>query len=124
MKRGKYEFPPARRTYIPKPGKKEKRPLTIASPRDKVVQKAIQMVLEQPYEAIFLESSHGFRPRRGVGTAIKYIDTHFQSSHYVIEADFAKAFDTIPHDKLIEIMRRKIKCPKTLILIKSTLKAG
>jgi retron-type reverse transcriptase len=124
LKAGVYKFPPARRIYIPKPGKDDKRPLTIASPRDKIVQKAIQLVLEQEYEKIFLNSSHGFRPKRGTKTAIQYLEAKFQSSHYIIEADLSKAFDTIQHDKLMEILKKRIKCEKTLSLIKSGLKAG
>lgn len=121
LRAGTYKFPPAR---IPKPGKNEKRPLTIASPRDKIVQKAIQLVLEQEYEKIFLDSSHGFRPKRGTKTAIMYMDAKFQSSHYIIEADFSKAFDSIQHEKLMSILKEDIKCRKLLNLIKSSLKAG
>jgi group II intron reverse transcriptase/maturase len=124
LKNGKFQFPPARRVQIPKPGKKETRPLTIASPRDKIVQKAIQLVLNQIYEPKFLDSSHGFRPNRGTHTAIKQLDAKFQSVKYVIEADFSKAFDSISHEKLMEIIREDIKCHKTLKVIYSGLKAG
>lgn len=124
IRAGTYEFPPARRIQIPKPGKNETRPLTIASPRDKVVQKALQLVMEPIYENQFLDTSHGFRPRRGTRTAIQYLDAKFQSVHYVIEADFSKAFDTIPHKQLMETISREIECEKTLKLIKSSLKAG
>lgn len=124
LRAGIYEFPPARRIQIPKPGKSETRPLTIASPRDKIVQKAIQIVMEPLYEKQFLDTSHGFRPNRGTRTAIQYLDAKFQSVHYIIEADFSKAFDTIPHKKLMEIISREIRCEKTLKLINSGLKAG
>lgn len=124
LKAGTYKFNPARRIQIPKPGKKETRPLTIASPREKIVQKAIQLSMEQVYEKKFLDCSHGFRPNRGTKTAIRYIDAKFQSVHYIIEADFSKAFDKIQHNKLLEIMKEDIKCDKTLALIKSSLKAG
>src|SRR5438552_11637996 len=108
LKGGKYKFPPAMRIQIPKPGKKETRPLTIASPRDKIVQKAIQLVLEQEYEKIFLDSSHGFRPNRGTRTAMQYLEAKFQSSHYVIEADFSQAFPSIQHIKLMYILKENI----------------
>jgi group II intron reverse transcriptase/maturase len=124
MKSGKFQFPPARRIQIPKPGKKETRPLTIASPRDKIVQKAIQLVLNQVYEEKFLDCSHGFRPGRGTHTAIKQLEAEFQSVKYVIEADFSKAFDSIPHEKLMETLQMEIQCPKTLKIILSGLKAG
>ncbi|KAH0602353.1 uncharacterized protein H6S33_008828, partial [Morchella sextelata] len=64
LKAGTYSFPPAIRVEIPNPGKKQTIPLTIAAPRDKVVQKAMQMVMEPEYEKIFMESSHGFRPNK------------------------------------------------------------
>lgn len=125
LKAGTFQFPPARRIQIPKPGKKkETRPLTIASPRDKIIQKAIQLVVEPMFEEDFLDCSHGFRPERGTRTAITYIDSKFQSSWYIIEADLSKAFDSIQHKKLMEILKEKITCPKTLSLIRSGLKAG
>lgn len=124
LRGGTYNFPPARRIQIPKPGKNETRPLTIASPRDKLVQKAIQLVMEPVFEKIFLDCSHGFRPNKGTRTAMQYIDAKFQSCHYIIEADFSKAFDSIAHSKLMEHLKEIITCDKTLRLIKSGLKAG
>ena len=124
LRAGTYKFPPAQRIQIPKQGKKETRPLTIASPRDKIVQKAMQIVLERVYEPKFKETSHGFRPNKGTHTALQYIDAKFQSAHYVIEADISKAFDKIPHEKMMDILRKDIKCTKTLALILSGLKAG
>lgn len=124
LRAGTYKFPPARRTQIPKEGKTETRPLTIASPRDKIVQKAIQIILERVYEPKFLETSHGFRPNKGTHTALQYVDAKFQSVHYIIEADISKAFDKIPHSKMMDILKRNIHCTKTLALILSGLKAG
>jgi retron-type reverse transcriptase len=124
LRAGTFKFGPARRIHIPKPGKSTTRPLTVASPREKVVQKAIQQVMEPLYESSFLDSSHGFRPNRGSRTAMKYIDAKFQSSKYVIEADFSQAFPSIPHGKLMQLLKGKISCEKTLSLLKSGLKAG
>lgn len=124
LKSGKYKFNPARRIQIPKPGKKETRPLTIASPREKIVQKAMLLILERVYEGKFQESSHGFRPAKGTHTAMKQLESYFQSVRYVIEADFSKAFDSIQHDTLMDIIKEEIKCEKTLKLIESGLKAG
>jgi group II intron reverse transcriptase/maturase len=124
LRAGTFEFKPARRIQIPKPGKTETRPLTIASPREKVVQKAIQLIMERYYESKFLDTSHGFRPARGTHTAMRNLESQFQSVHYIIEADFSKAFDSIQHDALMAILKNDIKCEKTLKLIKSGLKAG
>lgn len=121
LKAGKYQFNPARRIQM---GKNETRPLTIASPREKIVQKAILLAMERLYENKFLDTSHGFRPARGTHTAMKQLEANFQSVRYIIEADFSKAFDSIQHDVLIGIIKEEIKCEKTLTLIKSGLKAG
>jgi len=124
IKAGKYKFPAARRVQIPKPGKKEKRPLGIASPRVKVVQKAMELVLNAIYEPIFKDTSHGFRPMKSQHSALQQIDQQFKGVVWFIEGDIAKYFDTINHSKLMEILKEKITCPKTLALIKSSLEAG
>lgn len=124
LKAGRFKFNPARRIQIPKPGKNETRPLTIASPREKIVQKAILLILERLYEGIFLESSHGFRPAKGTHTAMKQLESCFQSVRYIIEADFSKAFDSIQHKTLMGIIKEEVECTKTLRLIESGLKAG
>ena len=124
LKAVKFQFSPARRIQTPKPGKNETRPLTIAPPREKIVQKAIQLIMERLYEPMFLPSSHGFRPGRGTHTAMRQLDANFQSVRYVIEADFSKAFDSIQHDALMNIIKEEIKCEKTHKLIEKGLKAG
>jgi retron-type reverse transcriptase len=68
----KYEFVNMRRVYIGKPDGSQ-RPLTISPPRDKIVQKAIQLVLEPIYEPLFLANSHGFRPNKGCHTALEKV---------------------------------------------------
>lgn len=70
LKSGKFKFQPGRRVQIPKPTGGN-RPLTVASPRDKLVQEAMRMILEAIYEPLFMDSSHGFRPQRGCHTALK-----------------------------------------------------
>lgn len=121
---GAYNFTPARRILIPKPGKSTKRPLGIANPREKIVQKAIQVVLEIIYEPEFLDVSHGFRPKRGCHTAL--YELYRKGTHYAwaIEGDIEKCFDTIKHDVLVKLIARRIRDDKTLTLIRKTLKAG
>jgi retron-type reverse transcriptase len=110
--------------HIPKPGNKETRPLTIASPREKVVQKTMQMIMERFYEPKLLPTSPGFRPGKETHTAMKLLESNFQSVRYVLEADFSKAFDSIQHTSQMAIIKSEIQCEKTLKLIKSGLKTG
>jgi len=125
LKAGKYSFSPARRSYIPKPGNKKKmRPLTISSPRDKIVQKAILFILEAIYEPSFLDYSHGSRPGRGTHTALKYIKYKFKETKWCIEADIESNFPNINHKILMNLLKKRITCPKFLSLIKNSMKAG
>src|ERR1700731_4509555 len=79
IKNKPFRFKPGRRIQIPK-ASGGSRPLTIASPRDKIVQEAIRMILNAIYEPVFLENSHGFRPNKGCHTALKYVYTKFKSA--------------------------------------------
>lgn len=124
LKAGKFQFSPARRKMIPKPGKIPKRPLGIVNPRDKVVQKAMQLVLESIYEPSFLVNSHGFRPGKGTHTALYQAKNLFQGVHWVIEADFSKCFENIDHSILLNLLGKRIRCGKTLALVKRSLEAG
>ena len=124
LKNGKYKFQAAKKIWVPKAKSKDMRPLSIGSPRDKIVQKSIQQVMGEEYEKLFLDSSHGFRPNKGTHTAIQYIESKFQSVHYIIEADFSKAFDSISQKKLINLIKINCRCSKLLSLINNSLRAG
>jgi len=128
IKGGKFKFTPARRILIPKPGKPgQYRPLGIANPRQKIVQKALQLVLMIIYEDIFLPCSHGFRPGRGCHSALRDLQLltgNASAYNWVIEGDIKSFFDTIPHDLIMRLLGRTIDCPATLNLIRLALKAG
>jgi len=124
LKAGKYQFGLARRIMIPKVGKAGERPLTMASPREKVIQKAITMVLTEIFEPKFLETSHGFRPKRSCHTALQMVENTFRGVVWIIEADITKCFDRIDHRKLLKRLSEHIHCQKTRARIKSALKAG
>jgi len=122
---GNFNFKPARRKDIPKSSDKtKKRPLTISTPRDKIVQQAIYLILNAIYEPSFLDSSHGSRPKRGNHTALKHIKYYFTGVKWCIEADIESNFPSISHDILLNLLSRRISCQKFLALIKNSLKAG
>jgi nicotine oxidoreductase len=124
IKAGQYQFGLARRIMIPKVGKPGERPLTMASPREKVVQKAMALVFHEIFESKFLDYSHGFRPGRSCHSALQMVDRTFRGGKWVIEADLTKCFDRIPHKKLLDVLSRQIQCSKTLASVSSGLKAG
>lgn len=121
---GKYKFKAARRVYIPKKGSDKKRPLTISSPRDKVVQQAMYLVLNAIYEPSFLDVSHGSRPGRGTHTALKAIKSNFQGVKWCLEADIESNFPSISHNVLLSLLSKRISCTKFLSLVKRSIKAG
>lgn len=124
LRSGKYKFTPARRIYIPQPGMTQKQPLSIASLREKVVQKAMELVQSIIYEPMFLPCSHGFRPNKSTHSALKMIHEQSKGAAWFIQADITKCFEQIDHKKLIDMISQEIPCQKTLALIHSRLKAG
>jgi retron-type reverse transcriptase len=107
LKNESFKFQPGRRIMIPKPNGGE-RPLTIGSPRDKIVQEAMRMILEAIYEPLFKDCSHGFRPNRSCHTALKDVRRQFPSVNLVIEGDISKCFDSINHHRLMKLIESKI----------------
>lgn len=77
----KFQFRPARRLEIPKASGKGTRPLGIASPRDKIVQGAMLLILEAIFEPTFSTHSHGFRPNRGCHSALGEIKRTFTATN-------------------------------------------
>ena len=124
VKSGALKFTPARRVLVPKPGKKEKRPLGIGAPRDKIVQKGLQVLLEAIYEPMFLDCSHGFRPNKSTHSALRILYLKAHQHSWVIQGDISKCFDRIPHDVIKNLLKKNIVCDKTLTIILKALKVG
>lgn len=123
LKSESFKFSPQRRVIIPK-ASGGVRPLTIASPRDKIVQEAMRIVLQTIFEPTFLDVSHGFRPNKSCHSALKYIRNHFKPAVWFIEGDISKCFDSIPQDQLLILIQAKIRDRQFTKLIAKSLKAG
>jgi len=123
LKDESFRFSPGRRVQIPKPTG-GLRPLTVASPRDKLVQEVMRMILEVIFEPTFADTSHGFRPGKSCHTALKEIKQKFGVASWYIEGDLSKCFDSINHNKLITIIEEKISDRRFTNLIRKALKAG
>lgn len=115
---------PARRKYIPKPGKSEMRPLGVQGPEEKVVQAAVKRILEAIYEPRFLDCSYGFRPARGCHDALDYIDKHFDTITFIVEGDIKGMYDNVNHHRLIKLLERTIDDARFIRLIWKFLRAG
>lgn len=113
------------RVWIPKPGRREKRPLGIPTVRDRVVQTALRSVLEPIFERDFAEHSYGFRPGRGTKDALRRVDRLVKAGYtHAVDADLKSYFDSIPHDRLLERVRAKVSDGRVLALIEAFLEAG
>lgn len=125
LRSGQYCPQPVKRAWIEKPGSSDKRPLGVPVVRDRVVQGGLRHVLEPIFERDFAEQSYGFRPGRGCLDALRRVEELLMEGQvWVVDADLKSYFDTIPHERLLELISQRVVDGKILGLIEAFLKAG
>lgn len=124
LRDGSFRPQSIKRVHIPKPGTKETRPLGIPTVRDRVVQNALRHVLEPILERQFAEHSYGFRPNRGCKDALRRVDLLLKGGYkYTVDVDLKSYFDTIPHDRLLQELRKYVADNSVLGLVEKFLQA-
>lgn len=125
IRKGKYPWGSSSRTYIDKPGQPgKKRPITVPPFADRLVQKAIELVLQSIYEPFFerRNRSFGFRPNKGVHDAIAALLSYQNNgARSAIEGDVEAAYDTVDKERLLEVLQKRITDRKFINFLRERL---
>lgn len=126
LKRMGYRPGPKRRSYIPKEGNAKGRPLGVSNLEDKIVEAAVKRTLEPIYEAVFENSSYGYRPGRSQHGCLDALGHTIQQNRisHVVEADIRSFFDKVNHEWMIRFLRHRIGDQRVIRLIIRMLKSG
>ena len=126
LRRMGYRPGPKRRSYIPKSGSEKGRPLGISNLEDKIVEEATKRTLEPIYEAVFEDSSHGYRPERNQHKCLDALGRTIQQKkvNHIVEADVKSFFDKVNHEWMIKFLRHRIGDERVIRLIIRMLKSG
>ena len=126
LKRMGYRPGPKRRSYIPKAGSEKGRPLGISNLEDKIVEMATKRTLEPIYEAVFEDSSYGYRPQSSPHKCVDELGRTIQQQKvsHVVEADIRSFFDKVNHEWMIKFLRHRIGDERVIRLIVRMLKSG
>lgn len=124
IRRGTYRAKPSRVVEIPKEDGST-RPLAISCVEDKIVQSAVNEILGRIYEPTFLSCSYGFRPNRNCHDALIALNqsTYRFWDGAIVEIDLRKCFNTIPHERLLECLKKRVADKRFLGLVRCLLKA-
>ncbi len=125
-KRGNYVAPPVKRVHLPKNGSNETRPIGMPTTEDKVLQRAVAMLLEPIYEEAFYDFSYGFRPGRSPHQALEAFWQQATSYgvRWVLEVDIRKYFDSVNRSNLMTLVGQRMGDGVVLRLLSKWLNAG